>query len=130
MATKGEITTFSKAFDVLAQGLQSHQNLQVGSFWEFLRDVWSQGFDHPEAWHIGVIAEDIERCLQEGKNYVAVLPRYHFKSTVLGHAFSIWQLLRANRDCSILYLSYSDGMAKYHINEINKTIARNHIINL
>ena len=92
MATKGEVTTFSKAFDVLAQGLQAHQNLQVGSFWEFLRDTWSQGFDHPEyfkAWHIGVVAEDIERCLQEGKNYVAVLPRFHFKSTILGHAFSI-----------------------------------------
>ena len=128
MATKGEVTTFSKAFDVLAQGLQAHQNLQVGSFWEFLRDTWSQGFDHPEyfkAWHIGVVAEDIERCLQEGKNYVAVLPRFHFKSTILGHAFSIWQLLRANKDCSILYLSYSDGMAKYHIAEINKEISRN-----
>ena len=127
MAKEG-VTTFAKAFDVLAQGLQTHQNIRMGSFWEFLRDVWSQGFDHPEyftAWHIGVLAEDIERCLEEGKNYVAVLPRFHFKSTILGHAFSIWQLLRSNRDCSILYLSYSDGMAKYHINEINKTIARN-----
>ena len=131
MASKDAVTTFEKAFDVLSQGLQSHQSIQMGSFWEFLRDTWSQGFDHPEyfkAWHIGVLAEDIERCLQEGKNYVAVLPRFHFKSTILGHAFSIWQLLRANRDCSILYLSYSDGMAKYHINEINKTIARNPVL--
>ena len=128
MAKEG-VTTFTKAFDVLAQGLQTHQAIRMGSFWEFLRDVWSQGFDHPEyfrAWHIGVLAEDIERALADGKNYVAVLPRFHFKSTVLGHAFSIWQLLKSPRDCSILYLSYSDGMAKYHINEINKTIARNH----
>ena len=126
---KEGVTTFTKAFDVLAQGLQTHQAIRMGSFWEFLRDVWSQGFDHPEyfqAWHIGVLAEDIETALADGKNYVAVLPRFHFKSTVLGHAFSIWQLLKSSRDCSILYLSYSDGMAKYHINEINKTIARNH----
>ena len=130
MAKEG-VTTFSKAFDVLSQGLQAHQSLQVGSFWEFLRDTWSQGFDHPEyfkAWHIGVVAEDIEQCLADGKNYVAVLPRFHFKSTILGHAFSIWQLLKAPRDCSILYLSYSDGMAKYHINEINKTIHRNPLL--
>ena len=63
-----EVTTFAKAFDVLAQGLQSHQTINAGSFWEFIRDVWSEGFDHPEyfkAWHIGVLAEDIERCLQE-----------------------------------------------------------------
>ena len=128
---KDGVTTFEKAFDVLAQGLQTHQSIKVGSFWEFLKDTWSQGFDHPEyftAWHIGVIAEDIERCLEEGKNYVAVLPRFHFKSTILGHAFSIWQLLKSSRDCSILYLSYSDGMAKYHINEINKTIARNPLL--
>jgi len=126
-----EVTTFAKAFDVLANGLQSHQAINAGSFWEFVRDIWSAGFDNPEyfrAWHIGVIAEDIERCLQEEKNYVAVLPRFHFKSTILGHAFSIWRLLQSTRDQSVLYLSYSDGMAKYHISEINKTINRNPIL--
>jgi len=121
-------TTFEDAFAKLAEGLTVHQAIKVGSFWEFLRDIWSQSFDHPEyfrAWHVGVLAEDIERCLQEGKNYVAVLPRFHFKSTILGHAFSIWQLLRATRDCSVLYLSYSDQMARYHISEMNKAVNRN-----
>jgi len=33
--------------------------------------------------------------------------------------------LKAKRDMSILYLSYSDGMARYHLQEINKTINRN-----
>ena len=126
-----EVTTFAKAFDVLAQGLQSHQVINAGSFWEFIRDTWSLGFDHPEyfrAWHIGVLAEDIQRCLEDGKNYVAVLPRFHFKSTVLGHAFSVWRLLQSSRDQSVLYLSYSDGMARYHINEINKAVNRNPIL--
>ena len=126
-----EVTTFAKAFDVLAQGLQSHQTFKAGSFWEFIRDIWSLSFEHPEyfrAWHIGVIAEDIERCIEEQKNYVAVLPRFHFKSTVLGHAFSVWRLLQGTRDQSVLYLSYSDGMAKYHINEINKTVQRNPVL--
>ena len=131
MVKESEVTTFADAFDVLARGLQAHQTIKAGSFWEFIRDIWSQSFDHPEyfkAWHIGVIADDIERCLQEGKNYVAVLPRFHFKSTVLGHAFSIWRLLEGTRDQSVLYLSYSDGMAKYHINEINKTVQRNPVL--
>ena len=121
-------TTFEDAFSRLAEGLTEHKSVKVGSFWEFLRDIWSQSFEHPEyfkAWHVGLLAEDIEKCIEEGKNYVAVLPRFHFKSTVLGHAFSVWQLLKAKRDCSVLYLSYSDQMARYHLAEINKAVGRN-----
>ena len=123
-----EITTFEDAFDRLATGLMTSGKANVGSFHEFLVNIWSQSFDNPEyfkAWHVGVVAEDIERCLQEGLNYCAILPRFHFKSTLLGHAFSVWRLLLAPRDCSVLYLSYSDGMARYHISEINKAISRN-----
>jgi len=125
-----EATTYNDAFNQLAEGIASaqQQRVKVGSFYEFLRDIWSQSFEHPEyfkAWHVGVVAEDIEYCLENDLNYCAVLPRFHFKSTLLGHAFSIWRLLQATRDMSVLYLSYSDGMAQYHINEINKTVKRN-----
>jgi len=125
------ITTFNDAFSRLAEGLVTHQSIKVGSFWEFLRDIWSLSYDNPEyfkAWHIGVLAEDIEECLETGTNYCAILPRFHFKSTVLGHAFSVWRLLKAPRDCSVLYLSYSDLMARYHIAEINKAVQRNPIL--
>ena len=132
MQNKEEITTYTDAFDKLAEGLISTDGRRyVGDFHSFLRDVWSQSFDHPEyfnAWHIGVLADDIERCVAEGKNLVAVLPRFHFKSTVLGHAFSVWRLLKAERDASVLYLSYSDGMARYHLSEINKSVQRNPIL--
>ena len=50
-----EVTTVNKAFELLSSGLEAHNTTQVGSFWEFLRDIWSQGFDHPEyfkAWHV------------------------------------------------------------------------------
>jgi hypothetical protein len=123
-----EITTFNDAFDRLATGLLTSGKAKVGSFHEFLINIWSQSFENPEyfnAWHVGIVAEDIEECMQKGLNYCAVLPRFHFKSTILGHAFSVWRLLTAPRDCSVLYLSYSDGMARYHISEINKAIARN-----
>ena len=93
--------------------------------------MWCLSFDHPEyfqAWHVGVLADDIQECVEAGQNYVAVLPRFHFKSTVLGHAFSVWRLLTSPRDCSVLYLSYSDGMARYHIAEINKAVNRNPVL--
>ena len=128
---QNEITTYKDAISRLASGLIEQKNYHVGSFYEFLRDIWSQSFDNPEyfgAWHVGVLAEDIEECLETGQNYVAVLPRFHFKSTIIGHAFSVWRLLKAPRDCSVLYLSYSDGMARYHLSEINKTVSRNPIL--
>ena len=128
---QNEITTYKDAISRLASGLIEQKNYHVGSFYEFLRDIWSQSFDNPEyfgAWHVGVLAEDIEECLETGQNYVAVLPRFHFKSTIMGHAFSVWRLLKAPRDCSVLYLSYSDGMARYHLSEINKTVSRNPIL--
>ena len=128
---QNEITTYKDAISRLASGLIEQKNYHVGSFYEFLRDIWSQSFDNPEyfgAWHVGVLAEDIEECLETGQNYVAVLPRFHFKSTIMGDAFSVWRLLKAPRDCSVLYLSYSDGMARYHLSEINKTVSRNPIL--
>ena len=103
MVLQQEATTYNDAFNQLAEGIASaqQQRVKVGSFYEFLRDIWSQSFEHPEyfkAWHVGVVAEDIEYCLENDLNYCAVLPRFHFKSTLLGHAFSIWRLLQATRD--------------------------------
>ena len=71
--TNNNSTTFNEAFSQLADSLTNHNAIKVGSFWEFLRDTWSQSFDHPEyfkAWHVGVVAEDVEKCVEEGLNYV------------------------------------------------------------
>ena len=126
-----DIVSVENAFNMLSDGLLEQKRYEVGSFREFIENIWALSYDNPEyfkAWHVSLLAEDIEECLETGLNYVGVLPRGHFKSTILGHAFSVWRLLKAPRDMSILYLSYSDGMAKYHIAEINKTISRNPII--
>ena len=76
-----EVTTVDKAFEMLYTGLQAHTSTQIGSFGDFLRDVWSQGFDHPEyfnAWHIGVVADDIEQCLEDGKNLCSCITQIPF----------------------------------------------------
>ena len=123
-----EITNIRNALSTLADGLTEQEKYEVGSFRNFVQNIWCYGYDNPEyfnAWHVSVITEDVEECMELGLNYCAILPRFHFKSTVLGHAFSVWRLLTAPRDCSVLYLSYADHMARYHIAEINKTINRN-----
>jgi len=126
-----ELTTYNKAFEMLADRLVTSRKYSIGSFWEFVRDVWSLGFEHPEyfkAWHVGKLCEEVEECMENKMNYLAILPRAHFKSTILGHAFSIWRTLKTPGSCNILYLSYSDTMAKYHISEINKEVNRNPIL--
>ncbi len=126
-----DIISVEGAFNMLSEGLIEQKKYEIGSFREFIENIWALSYDNPEyfkAWHVSLLAEDIEECLETGMNYVGVLPRGHFKSTILGHAFSVWRLLKAPRDMSILYLSYSDGMAKYHIAEINKIVARNPVI--
>jgi len=126
-----DVLSVENAFNMLSDGLLEQKRYEVGTFREFIENIWAESYDNPEyfkAWHVSLLAEDIEECLETGLNYVGVLPRGHFKSTILGHAFSVWRLLKAPRDMAILYLSYSDGMAKYHIAEINKIITRNPII--
>ena len=126
-----DLVNIDQAFNALAKGLAAQKKHEVGTFREFVENIWSLSYDNPEyfkAWHVSLLAEDVEECLAEGLNYVAVLPRGHFKSTILGHAFSVWRLLKAPRDMAVLYLSYSDGMARYHISEINKLVSRNPVI--
>ena len=122
--------TISDALLHIARNLDGIVPIKVGSFGEFVKGVWGQGYDHPEyfqSWHIMLICEDVEKSLQEHKNYVCIMPRLHLKSTVLGYAFSVWNFLRTVHlgDSNGLYLSYSDGMAVTHIQEMNKHVRRN-----
>ena len=43
-----ELTTYEKAFELLAEKLEKSNKYAIGSFWEFTRDIWTQGFEHPE----------------------------------------------------------------------------------
>jgi len=124
--------SYNDAILQLADTLEGvEQTAKIGSFWEFVRDVWSQSFEKPElfnAWHVGYLAEDIQDAVEQGLHYCAILPRAHFKSTILGHAFTMWRMLTQKKDLKVLYLSYSDTMAKYHINELKKEVKRNKVL--
>ena len=43
MVKSNDVTTFSKAFELLSDGLTTHTTTRIGSFWEFLgasRSIW------------------------------------------------------------------------------------------
>ena len=131
LLSKVETVSVLDALALMADQLESNKKFAVDGFWDFVRDVWSQSFDNPDlfdAWHVGRICEDVEYALSEGLNYVSVLPRAHFKSTILGHAFAVWRLLKMGTNSNTLYLSYSASMAQYHIGELNKEVMRNPIL--
>ena len=68
-----DVITIDSAFDLLSKGLIGQQKYQVGSFREFLQNIWCHSYDNPEyfqAWHVGVIADDIQECVESGLNYV------------------------------------------------------------
>lgn len=123
--------SYEEAFKLIRDSLLNSSVVAIGSFYDFVRDIWSQGYEYPEyfcSWHIKILCEDVQKSLAEGKHYVAVIPRGHLKSTILGHAFSVWRLLKSKTDASVLYMSYSHNLAEYHISEIKKHIRKNPIL--
>ena len=63
-----DLTTYNKALELLAEKLEKSNKYKIGSFWEFIRDIWSQGFEHPEyfqAWHVGELTEEVEKCIED-----------------------------------------------------------------
>ena len=129
-----QLVTYQEALEKAVDSLTTESQIKVGGFFDFIKDVWSKGYERPElfnSWHIELICDDVERSLQEKKHYAAVIPRYHLKSTILGHGFSIWMFLKnwnPRFASNGMYLSYSDGMSQYHIAEINKAVRQNEVL--
>ena len=99
------------------------------SFFEFTRDIWSQSdvYDHPEyfsEWHVNVVCDDMQWCLENNVNYACMMPRGHLKSTIC-YAFLCWLMLRSDRPSDPFYLSYNYTMAAHHMGEIKRIIESN-----
>ena len=95
-----EVVNIQDAFKALSKGLEEKKRQDVGSFREFIENIWAHSYDNPQyfkAWHVSLLAEDIEECLAEGLNYVGILPRGHFKSTILGKGIFLI-MINGNKD--------------------------------
>ena len=72
-----ELVSLEAAFGMISDALVEQNKYDVGSFKDFLRNIWCYSYDNPEyfnAWHVGILADDIQECLEIGKHYMAVLP--------------------------------------------------------
>jgi len=122
--------TVENAFDVLASSLEESTpgtNPYLGMpFKDFFWDIFTLSYPDKDfdTWHVDLLIDDITRAFKEGKNYAAVLPRYHLKSTIGGYAVSTWRMATL-KNGKVLYLSFKDGMARYHLAEIKRVIREN-----
>ena len=125
--------SWSDAVNELVSDLKNDTTIDVPpSFKDFIQDNWKLSFPHPELfdiWHVGFICDELDRALDEGQNFVCVLPRGHWKSTLLGHGYTIWQLMRTKANSkSLLYASYNHDMVRYHVRTMKDEIRANPIL--
>ena len=137
MVNQNNLFSESSALDFLSESLESTSaekevNPLAGmSFKEFVFDVFALSFPEYDfdTWHIHHLTEVVQDCFDRGRNLCVVMPRYHLKSTLTGYASTLWRCSADMiRDPSCLYLSYKDGLAKYHTEEIKKVIDNNPIL--
>lgn len=103
---------------------------QTKSLYKFVLEDYSQSYPADfsfDSWHIKLICDDLEDCVENNLNYCAVLPRLHLKSTICGYAFATWLMLK-RPGCNILYISYADGMSHYHTQQIKTQNSHNPIL--
>jgi hypothetical protein len=102
------------------------------TFSEFVKKIWRYSFPQPElfdVWHVGYVCDELDRAIDEGKNFISVLPRGHWKSSMVGHGFTVWSLARTQGSTkSILYASYNTKMVQYHVRTMKDEIRANPIL--
>ena len=125
--------SWSEAVNELVTDLTNDTTIDVPStFKEFVQDIWKNSFPFPklfDIWHVGFICDELDRALDEGQNLICVLPRGHWKSTILGHGYTIWQLMRTKASSrSLLYASYNHDMVRYHVRTMKDEIRANPLL--
>lgn len=71
-------------------------------------------------WHHKLWAMDAEKYLR----LVAMAPRYHLKSTILGYAYVMWRLWKTPTHFG-LYISFREELASEHLMNIKQLIGNN-----
>ena len=100
--TQNNTPVINETFPIAVVNMQAivGQSLAAVKVREFIENIWAHSYDNPQyfkAWHVSLLAEDIEECLAEGLNYVGILPRGHFKSTILGKGIFLI-MINGNKD--------------------------------
>jgi len=125
---------FKKALTALYDGLQKTNNKSIkepdiSSLDNFIQNTFSLSFPDFsfDAWHIHLIANDIDDAIKDGKYYALILPRFHLKSTIT-YAVILYRILKAKRSDDVIYISYKDELCCYHISNIKNIVLNNPIL--
>ncbi len=126
-----DLITVEDATKLINDRLVNRPSIKVGSFEEFLVNIFSKSFDKPEyykLWHCGYIAEKAEYAWENHKDIVCMAPRYHWKTSILCQAFPLWIFLKTLKDTknlSGIFMSYIEPLAQYHLREMRRQISDN-----
>lgn len=126
-----ELISYSEAFSLLAKKIEESPTFKIGSFEEFLINVFSQSFDKPDwfsTWHVKYMAEKVEEAWENHKDLVCKAARGHLKTSVLGQGFPLWLFLKTlkdSRSLSGMYMGYIEPLAQIKLRELKNIILRN-----
>jgi len=95
----------------------------IDDFPLFHKSIFSLGFENGFKW--GNHLEEWSKMLQKSDNTCILAPRKHSKSTTI-YAYLEWLVLRNPKsDLEILYLSYKQDLAAYHLKNFKNYLSNN-----
>ena len=134
-ADKSQLLTPKDALNWLSEALEPsapEENPLTGmKFKDFIMNIFAQsfpGYDF-DTWHIEHLCDSVQNAYDTGRHLCIVAPRYHLKSTVVGHGTTLWRICCSGlRVSDIIYMSYKDGMARYHMEVLKEEVLANPVI--
>ena len=108
----------------------SERPIELSNFDNFVQDIFSQSYPEYDfnTWHIRELCDRFQKILDSSMNkyLLAVMPRYHLKSSILGYAASIYRMLTSSGEG--LYTSYKEELAGIHLYHIKECVRNNEVL--
>ena len=126
-----DLITVADATKLISDRLINRPSIKVGSFEEFLINIFSKSFDIPEnfkLWHVQFMANKAQEAWESNKDLVCLAARGTYKTTVVAFAFPLWiflTTLKDSRDLTGAYLSYKEPTSQKRLREFKKNISDN-----
>lgn len=104
--------------------------IPITNFDNFVQDIYAKSF--PEfafnTWHVRYLCDQFQKVLDEptSKYMLAVMPRYHLKSSILGYAASIYRMITSSGEG--LYVSYKEELAGIHLFHVKEAVRKNELL--
>ena len=118
---------YQDGFSELADLITDVENpIKVENFDDFVQRIFSKSYPNYDfnTWHVRKLSHEVDLVLGlENKYLLAVLPRYHLKSTILCYAAHIFRMLTAYGDGMLV--SYKDELCNFHSSNIKSAIRDN-----